>query len=530
MNDEIIYTESKFGKKLKTHGLNRVKYNELFEMAVYLRDFRNKLSEFVWESPLVYMNMSSHDFLKYVRSSFDIKLSSIFDYDQIHQVYTDYKNRFDAIISIMKFEYKIFKKVEYYKNSTKLHKKGDFKKISFVTGSDRLTITLTYLARYGNNNTVEYIKQKLSDDNLNESKRDYYNSILTVIEKFGFERLMCLASQRRNKVINNYLKRDPIKYVSFTFGARSRRMDFIHYNDNFNSEIKAFVIISWDNEDKVLYLPVKYSKKFHGDMSLYNKKHHEFQYEICFDEKNREVSVCISIDGEREFLDAHDYKDYIGIDVNFKHNMFCLSNEILFDNIMTRTIDYNRDLIEEYKKLEKKIEKNKKEHPGYKEGKRIRLAKETLKNKMIMNERETITFMILAIKRAGYNHIVMENLTGISGKCFAENDEINYNNLIKFVGLSSLKDEVRHICHKYHVALSLVHPSYTSQMCPICGHIHKNNRKTQEMFVCENCGYTANADENSSENIRNRVSKDVLCTKLLKQLDNGEYEPKKINR
>ena len=81
MNDEIIYTESRFGKKLKTHGLNRVKYNELFETAVYLRDFRNKLSEFVWESPLVYMNMSSHDFLKYVRSSFDIKLSSIFDYD-----------------------------------------------------------------------------------------------------------------------------------------------------------------------------------------------------------------------------------------------------------------------------------------------------------------------------------------------------------------------------------------------------------------------------------------------------------------
>ena len=531
MEHEVTYIDSKFGKKLKTHGLNRAKYDSLFAVAKYLREYRNKLSEFVWESPLKYMNMSGNDFLKYIRANFSIKLPSIFDYDQIQQVYTNYQNRFESIISNIKFEYRTFKKIEFYERNSKYHKKGEFKSMSFKTGSDRLTVTLTYLARYGQDNTVEYINKQLKEnDKLNEQKRKYYNNILSVIDKFGFERLLRLALQRRSREILNYLDREPIKYVSYTFGARSRKTDFIDYNKKFGSKINAFVSISWTNEEKTLCLPVSYSKKFHGDISLYNKKHGEFQYEICFDENKREVSICVAIDGKREVIDAHDLNDVIGIDVNFKHNMCCLSDSILINNIMTRTVDYDRDLIEEYKKLEKKIEKNKKEHPGYEEGKRIREAKATLKNKIIMSERETIAFMVLAIKRAGFNHIAMENLTGISSKCYAEDDDVNYNNLLKFVNLSSLKDEVKHICHKYHIAFSLVHPSYTSQMCPVCGHIHKNNRKSQEAFVCEHCGYTANADENSSENIRDRVCKDVLCNKLLKQLDNGEYEPKKMAR
>jgi hypothetical protein len=35
---------------------------------------------------------------------------------------------------------------------------------------------------------------------------------------------------------------------------------------------------------------------------------------------------------------------------------------------------------------------------------------------------------------------------------------------------------------------------------------------------------------NSSYNIKNRVSEDVLQKKLLKQLDNGEFEPKKMKK
>jgi len=50
----------------------------------------------------------------------------------------------------------------------------------------------------------------------------------------------------------------------------------------------------------------------------------------------------------------------------------------------------------------------------------------------------------------------------------------------------------------------LVNPAYTSCTCPKCGHVDKNNRKTQERFECVKCGYEANADSNAGFNIRSR--------------------------
>jgi len=49
-----------------------------------------------------------------------------------------------------------------------------------------------------------------------------------------------------------------------------------------------------------------------------------------------------------------------------------------------------------------------------------------------------------------------------------------------------------------------VDPKYTSQTCNECGHISKENRKSQDKFVCTACGNTANADINASKNIRDR--------------------------
>jgi len=46
-----------------------------------------------------------------------------------------------------------------------------------------------------------------------------------------------------------------------------------------------------------------------------------------------------------------------------------------------------------------------------------------------------------------------------------------------------------------------VFPHYTSQRCSACGYIHKANRKTRDVFICNQCGYTACADYNAACNI-----------------------------
>ena len=96
--------------------------------------------------------------------------------------------------------------------------------------------------------------------------------------------------------------------------------------------------------------------------------------------------------------------------------------------------------------------------------------------------------------------------------------------------MSSLKQEVEHIARKYDIAVSTVQASYTSKMCPICGCIEDENRANQETFECVECGHKDNADFNAAKNIRNRVLVTVLQESLLKQLDNGAFEPRKLKR
>ncbi|MGE0049287.1 MAG: RNA-guided endonuclease InsQ/TnpB family protein [Acidithiobacillus sp.] len=49
--------------------------------------------------------------------------------------------------------------------------------------------------------------------------------------------------------------------------------------------------------------------------------------------------------------------------------------------------------------------------------------------------------------------------------------------------------------------LLLVDPAYTSQICPVCGVVDADNRKTQAVFRCQHCGHEDHADVNAAKNI-----------------------------
>jgi transposase len=47
-----------------------------------------------------------------------------------------------------------------------------------------------------------------------------------------------------------------------------------------------------------------------------------------------------------------------------------------------------------------------------------------------------------------------------------------------------------------------VRAAYTSQRCSRCGHVSGENRESQEVFICKNCGHKDNADINAAENVK----------------------------
>ena len=64
--------------------------------------------------------------------------------------------------------------------------------------------------------------------------------------------------------------------------------------------------------------------------------------------------------------------------------------------------------------------------------------------------------------------------------------------------------------HRLCKAFFKVSPSFTSQECADCGHIHPDNRKKQSLFVCESCGNSDNADKNAALVIKNRAINLIL--------------------
>ena len=510
--------QSKYTKIFKSNDMTRLKYNELYDFAVLIRNHKNIVSEYVNQNLLNFLEYSKFTFLKEMREHFKGYVPSSFDAQLYTQIFDCYQNKFDAIQKRLRFEHITYLGCELYKRTTKKHNKGDFKKVITDKKQTPLSNCLTYLARYGNENTIEYITKQL--ETCDDKKRDFYNNILHCVDKFGFDRLMSLATQKRNRVISRYADKS-IEFKTLSFSGRCRKTKIIDYNSKFGSVINAYISLSGLGR-KSFDIPVKFNKYWHGNIKNYYKKNPDYEYTLTFNEKEHQVNIHLCADGERYIPQAGN--NIVGIDVNCKHNLFALSNET--------TYDYDRKLVNDFCKLSLEIDKLK-ENKSYIISKRKQWKLDTLKRKMIHSEQHIIATMCKELQKQGVNHIVMEDLDNGFGKCYvkdSDNEDINYNRKVKFLGLSSLKQEVEHIARKYDIALSTVHSSYTSKMCPICGCIEDENRPNQETFECIECGYKSNADFNAANNIKNRVSITVLCNLLLKQLDNGAYEPKKLNR
>lgn len=510
---------SKYTKIFKSNDMTRLKYDELYDFAVLIRNHKNIVSKHVNDNLLHYLDYNKFSFSKEMRSLYKNAIPSSF-YNQLYtQIFTSYQNKFDAIQRKLKFEVITFKGFTFYKRDTKKHKKGDFKSVVICKEQTPLSICLTYLARYGNENTLTYINKQLCDCK-DTGKRQFYKNIIRCCDKFGFDKLLSIASRKRQNVIKHYSEH-PIEFKSLSFRGRCRKVKIIDYNKHFGSKINAFVSLSGLGR-KSFYIPVKFNKDWYGNIKQYAKSNPDYEYTLTFNEKEHQVNIHICKDGDRYIPDAGN--NVVGIDVNCKHNLFSLSDGTTFD--------YNRKLVNDFCKLSLEIDELKHDK-NYTVGKRKQRKLDALKNKMIKSEQQIIAEMCKELRTKGVNHIVMEDLDNSFGKSHVkdtENENVNYNRKLKFIGLSSLKQEVEHIARKYDIAVSTVQASYTSKMCPVCGCIEDENRLNQETFECVECGHKGNADFNASVNIRNRVTVTVLRDSLLKQLGNGAYEPKKLNR
>lgn len=212
------------------------------------------------------------------------------------------------------------------------------------------------------------------------------------------------------------------------------------------------------------------------------------------------------------------------MDVNVKHNLFC-------DKHGT-TIDFDRDIFNDYiaflKKCDKKLSKKPKEDRNL-----SNRDKKVKANWMVRIEdmlKRKANLLVIQAMELGRDHIVMEDL-GQMAKSFFRSEELmgfKYSRLIRPLNLADLKNIVLSIANKHGLQVTFIQPHYTSQGCK-CGHIERENRKTQEIFKCVNCGKEHPADAHSADMIDDRLDSDVLRKSLL-NYENGVYSPKKLSK
>ena len=310
----------------------------------------------------------------------------------------------------------------------------------------------------------------------------------------------------------------PIKFNKLTFSntnvlSKSKHESILGINNNACSSIKYFLKLSsiTDTKGELLHIPVKFSKKYHGNFKEYNTSESNTlqfntSYIIQFLPKNRlRIILTRYNETNKEFQPEEEIP--LGIDVNIKHNLMSFSNG--------DSIDHHMSFYNKYISFLKYLDRKKSNKEIY-NNKEIKLSKRDQDKYNLYLKRlegiynEYISYIINHYKNENYNIFVLENL-GSLPKSFARlKDEFKgfkVGRLSKLMRLSEIKNIFQRLGNKYQVKIVLVNPAYTSQQCPHCNYISKLNRKTQEMFSCVKCGHEDNADTNAANNILNRYTK-----------------------
>ena len=524
--------ESQFSAAFYPIMLSDTKRAEIIHRAEEIRAVRNDISEVFFSDMLGFQDMSKFEAFNFFNPTFNTRLSSHYLKKAIEDVWRAYQIRFDAIRKKIEFV-----KVEelvpsFYKINAKGHKKGNLKSVEVHTKKTELTKILTWLARYGKEETVYWLESIIPT--AQESKQKFYRAILDKIHKFGFDRLMRLALSRRTAVFSEYEKRGKITFASLTFSGRSRiKRPIVDARRNETGKFNYFIEVSWDWFDKgyrggsknTLCMPFKYNRAYHRALNRYCNGT-DTSYTIVI--RGNDIHFVLARDGYRyKHTEEITEENTVGIDVNSKHNMFALSTGEFIPHDEALIVDLEETLMKvdaKQRNYNARFAKDE-EHDAFKISKKDKARIEAITTKLNESNKRAIANLCKQLAELGIKHIAMENLDGFQGsKLYAEDSKgFNLGRLHLRTGLSSLKDEFIHIAPKYGLLVSLVQAEYTSKMCGHCGCIDDRNRQTQEDFCCIECGHSENADTHSSKNIKFRLTSTVLRGNLLELAGDSEY-------
>lgn len=106
--------------------------------------------------------------------------------------------------------------------------------------------------------------------------------------------------------------------------------------------------------------------------------------------------------------------------------------------------------------------------------------------------------IVVKAERTGQG-IALEDLKGIRNRVRARKPQ---RATLHGWSFHQLRTFIEYKAKMLGIPVITVDPRNTSRTCPCCGHIDKANRKTQDKFLCVDCGFSGLADHIAAVNIR----------------------------
>ena len=482
---------------------NQIKENNVKQLLHTIVKIKNQSSQYVFDHKHLLLTNAS---IKELKNSYKLIKSDIIlaynistEHDYIVDLYVNALKQHIKNLNI-RLQDKIV--IQRYASDTKYHKKGDIKSFQLKFHSTKLTNLIKYLVYL---DYTKDIKEQLKCNETILAMYEYYES------KGWIDRIVKLAQSKQQRMLAK------LKLIRFGKEYSSLRLDYdlnqarIDYMPD-NALYKYWFVFRMYKKNGEYRLPLQINDDYHNGKTPIAKI-----FTISLSPKNSS-KINIATTCEVSEPTFKPFNKVVGMDLNLKHNFGVLSDGFV--------LDYDRDYMKRTVQALKELDKI-----GYQN----LTTKQLQKLKKIHRQLDWYTSLLVHklityLKANNITDIVVEDLL-LSGK-FGINEEfgIKYARLSKLLHLSSVKDLLKKQAEKHGIRVHITPSQYTSLTCPKCGHISHDNRKTQEDFKCTQCGYEDNADHVAAQNIKTRLTSDVLRSKLHNLDKYGRLEPKRLNK
>jgi IS605 OrfB family transposase len=124
-------------------------------------------------------------------------------------------------------------------------------------------------------------------------------------------------------------------------------------------------------------------------------------------------------------------------------------------------------------------------------------------SRFVTQHNHLISKQICAEAKRTKRGIALENLKGIRSRTRASKKQ---RRILHSWAFADLQSKIVYKSRLLGVPVRFVNARNTSRTCSACGSVSKKNRPTRDQFVCQSCGFTADADTNAACEIARRAA------------------------